>query len=165
MIVKPAFDAADTNHHHQERLGYTFDAYLLGFCDDIARLMVKYLFQSHEPNADDDACIDEGEGEILSRISESQVHNAKDWEHVSVPQERVFLFPGALPHRLHESGPYDEIAHCDGCGNEIKSTTVRKCTVCFDFDLCTRCYPRRSREHFSGKHKFTTEKLSKSKQS
>ena len=50
-----------------------------------------------------------------------------------------------------------EVVHCDGCHRVIEGL-VMKCTDCFDFDLCEDCYPVVSKDHFSGCHKFVTEK-------
>ena len=55
---------------------------------------------------------------------------------------------------------YKEVAHCDGCKKEIKGV-IHKCIECFDFDLCRKCYPKLSKEHHNGEHKFATEKAQK----
>ena len=36
------------------------------------------------------------------------------------------------------------------------NTLIYKCTVCFDYDLCSECYPKQSKTHFNGRHVFTS---------
>jgi hypothetical protein len=87
----------------------------------------------------------------------------KDWSSVKVPRERVFLFPGAVPPATGSNDgddsseiTYREVAHCDGCSERIEGT-IHKCMSCFDFDLCDKCYPTMSKQHYKGKHKFASE--------
>ena len=133
------------------REGYVFDAYLLGFCDDVTRVLVKEMTGSEE----------KAEGKLLACLKEDdELYNANDWSSVALPKDRVFLFPGAS--RGDDSSSeysYREIAHCDGCSGEI-SGTIRTCVQCFDYDLCEACYPKLSKSHHNGQHKFLTEPAS-----
>ena len=81
-----------------------------------------------------------------------------DWQTTSIPHDRILLFPGAIASTGDTTNEtYIEVAHCDGCNNKI-TETIYKCTQCFDYDLCHKCYPSMSRDHFSGKHKFAVDK-------
>ena len=117
-----------TDANHDFRKDYVFDAYLLGFCDDVTRALGKHVFASDNAGdvVDDD---DDGndpatsnrsctEGELLATVlkqtpsvdkgqhknddpaqEEEGVHSYSrdDWSVITVPPERVFLFPGAQP--------------------------------------------------------------------
>ena len=103
-------------------------------------------------------------------------NNDNEWSTVTVPRERVILFPGALPAASSSNNNtkdknnnnsqdtnlvdevYHEIAHCDGCSQQIpQGRPIFKCCKCFDFDLCQRCYPKVSKLHCNGKHTFRRE--------
>lgn len=140
----------DENEEHEFREGYTFDAYMLGFCDDVTRALVKEMKGEDVSN--------EVEGQILSSLDD---HNSTEnkWQTTSIPHDRILLFPGALAStgETNEGSSYVEVAHCDGCNEKIVGT-IRKCIQCFDFDLCNKCYPKISKLHFNGKHKFAVDK-------
>lgn len=143
------------------REDYVFDAYLLGYCDDVTRALGKKLFSTPDGNAPDSASgTGLEEGELLSCVLEASsesAYSASDWAAVHVPTDRVFLFPGALaPTGMSEEAPFREIAHCDGCSKQIEGT-IQKCLVCFDYDLCRMCFPVLSKSHYDGKHHFTAE--------
>lgn len=129
----------------QFRDNYVFDAYLLGFCDDITRALAKQMFKG-ETNGNkltsrvqtyDNA----NGGTILSTvlIGNDPDFKADEWSQISVPPDRVLLFPGALPSNnlALEEVEYQEIAHCDGCLQRIHGD-IRKCVCCFDYDLCQK---------------------------
>lgn len=165
-------DDSDSDDDEKEfRESYVFDAYLLGFCDDVARALGKRLFSL------DDGVKSEtvDRGELLATVLENRDENkdddddgddgqddssycAGDWIGVEVPKERVFLFPGAqAPAEIGaEEASYQEIAHCDGCSHRIAGT-IHKCVTCFDYDLCQKCFPILSKSHFDGEHNFTME--------
>lgn len=103
----------------------------------------------------------------------------------TIPPERIILFPGAdidididiiasstannknktnnradEYNKEEETTIYEEIAHCDGCSqiiNTFNGNKIYKCSICFDYDLCSICYPKQSKKHCNGKHKFHTE--------
>jgi hypothetical protein len=80
--------------------------------------------------------------------------------------ERVFLFPGAqtpptkddknLGGKDLEEPMYREVVYCDGCSEKIIGT-IQKCVMCFDYDLCQKCYPKLSKSHYDGTHHFIAE--------
>ena len=155
-------DSCSGEEERDFREGYVFDAYLLGFCDDVTRALGKMLFSAEDELETETS----DRGELLSTVLENTNENdedessykASDWTGVDVPQERVFLFPGALApaEAGAEDVGYQEVAHCDGCAKRIEGT-IQKCVTCFDYDLCHKCFPTLSKSHFDGKHIFTTE--------
>eukprot|EP00978_Attheya_sp_CCMP212_P003064 scaffold6251_cov52-Attheya_sp.AAC.2 len=87
---------------------------------------------------------------------------------MQMPHNRVFLFPGAmlqtngaLQKKEEDMYTHTEVAHCDGCQEEIVGPILHKCSQCFDFDLCQTCYPSVSVQHYHGKHTFITESRTK----
>lgn len=101
-------------------------------------------------------------GKLLSSLDEDdELCRINDWKaplEAGIPADRVFLFPGAqAPCKDDQSElTYREVAHCDGCSKRIAGT-ILKCSVCFDYDLCQKCYPALSKTHYSGTHEFATE--------
>jgi hypothetical protein len=96
------------------RDSYVFDAYLLGFCDDVSRALARRLFSSstaeasaaHPDDAPDGVDRDdrEDEGALLSCLKDDETnerYRKKDWTESKIsskiPPERIFLFPGAVP--------------------------------------------------------------------
>jgi hypothetical protein len=128
---------------------------LLGFCDDVTRALAKELF-----SASSETPVEVEERKVLAALSdEDELYDAEDWKSTGVPRERVFLFPGAQASsgEAASSDPsYQEVAHCDGCSKRIVGT-IRKCASCFDYDLCTKCFPKLSKMHYDGKHHFAAE--------
>jgi hypothetical protein len=164
-ILTDVQDERDQIDEKDFREGYVFDAYLLGFCDDIIRVLARSLFCA-ETN---DAIKYKTEGELLSVVTSKKeeakcdIHLIEDWKCVTIPHNRVFLFPGALAPPLKSGNSddastfsYREVAHCDGCSKRIEGI-IRKCLSCFDYDLCTTCYPTFHKKHFKGKHVFASE--------
>lgn len=161
-------DPDDTEQEKDFREGYVFDAYLLGFCDDINRVLARSLFSDEKSDAVE--CTSPStEGELLSTVTsrendtEYDIYSVRDWKNVKIPHNRVFLFPGALAPSIKNGNSddasvlsYREVAHCDGCSKRIEGT-IRKCLSCFDYDLCMDCYPSLSKNHFKGKHVFASE--------
>jgi Zinc finger, ZZ type len=185
------------------RDGYIFDAYLLGFCDDVTRLLAKRLFaddiaetttattedEQSQPNTRCQLLAKVRERDALKNLDDSddnkqscnnaleeedvdddsielEAHKAELWKFCAVPPERVVLFPGAEPTSGNGYGDdgeddnseltFREIAHCDGCAKRIEKT-IYKCNACFDYDLCTTCFPKLSKTHCGGGHVFTAE--------
>ena len=155
---------ADSNASEKEfRKNYVFDAYLLGFCDDVTRALARKLFDCPE-TPDKKRRRKKGKdpygGRQLTSVLLGQVEEfeAEDWESLTIPAERVLLFPGALASKDDTSEvTYREIAHCDGCSKRIYGT-IQKCVNCFDYDLCVSCFPRLSKTHFDGSHCFSAER-------
>ena len=155
-------DSSNGDGEKDTREGYVFDAYLLGFCDDVTRAIGKKLFSAEDELETEIS----DRGELLSTVLKNTNHsdedgssyNAVDWIGVDVPKERVFLFPGALApaEAGAEEVSYQEVAQCDGCSKRIEGT-IQKCVTCFDYDLCQKCFPALSKSHFDGKHNFTAE--------
>lgn len=146
------------------RSDYVFDAYLLGFCDDVTRALGKKLFPNLEETSIDSSESDTEEGKLLATVLDSNngtgddsSFSAERWGSVLVPPDRVFLFPGAqAPTETADEIAYREIAQCDGCSVRIVGT-IRKCSSCFDYDLCQDCYPLLSKTHYNGEHHFASE--------
>jgi len=161
------------------RENYIFDAYMLGFCDDVTRALVKEMKDktNHESSDTNDkqkkkknSKNNNGttdiptEAKLLAALTKrDKVFTKEGWSNVRIPGERVFLFPGAIsPDDDSSELTYREVAHCDGCAKEIK-VKVHKCIQCFDYDLCRMCYPKLSKDHFDGKHKFAAEQIERRK--
>lgn len=160
------------------RKNYVFDAYLLGFCDDVTRALARQLFNKpvipvsperkrRRRNASTKTTKtihDPYGGRLLTTVLDGNDKDLKadDWHSITVPPERVLLFPGALSSKDDSSSgevTYREIAHCDGCSKRIRGV-IHKCVTCFDYDLCQKCFPKLSKTHFDGKHQFNIERAS-----
>lgn len=153
-IVRPPMsnfeEDSDSDDEEEEdfREDYVFDATLLGFCDDVTRALVKEMTGASEESE---------EGKLLSCLEDDdELYSAEEWDGLTLPKDRVFLFPGASRSDDISEYSYREIAHCDGCAEQI-SGTVRKCVQCFDYDLCESCYPKLSKKHHNGEHTFSSE--------
>jgi len=164
-VVHPSTRSVDSTEGETDpRDNYVFDAYLLGFCDDVTRCLAKKLFQDDAPPTPADKKRRNGGGKPLGRLltkvlkGEDSEYDAEDWESLTVPPERVLLFPGAQASHSDstEELTYREIAHCDGCSKRIRGT-IKKCIACFDYDLCQNCFPHLSKLHYDGTHKFSAE--------
>lgn len=155
-------DEEETEEEKDFRDDYVFDAYLLGFCDDVTRALAKKLFsdnQNESPGSDDAPEV--AKGKLLAALADDDAHYSKDdWKTTSnIPPERIFLFPGAeAPSKDDDASEltYREIAQCDGCSERIVGT-IHKCTTCFDFDVCQKCFPVMSKTHYDGQHHFVAE--------
>lgn len=146
-----AHDDDENDENEKEfRQDYIFDAYLLGFCDDVTRTLVKEMTQSNDSRGKEGgrllACLGEGD----------ERYTLVDWASTALPRDRVLLFPGALSGDSTFEYSYREIAHCDGCAEQIAGT-IRKCKQCFDYDLCESCFPKMSLKHHGGTHAFSAE--------
>ena len=137
----------DEDEEQDHRNGYIFDACLLGFCDEVTRSLVraiegKDIYTSNE--------------QVFAPSTKGTSRATKKVNLMNHPAEHVLLFAGAnLDNDQHSETEYDEIVHCDACENIIDGPgRGMRCTVCFDYDLCTRCYPRMKGKHFSDRHKF-----------
>jgi hypothetical protein len=175
--------SADGMAENDFRENYGFDAYLLGYCDDVTRALARKLFINNYYKSDrNEERIDKNKrqktlgvveslqsrycGGLLTKVLQGQdgYWKASDWSEIKreIPPERVLLFPGAIPSNKHdkdtasEDVTYQEIVHCDGCTKRIEGV-IKKCVNCFDFDLCSDCFPIVSKTHFDGTHRFNTE--------
>lgn len=163
-VVRPSTRSADSTEYEKDpRDDYVFDAYLMGFCDDVTRSLAKKLFTDDVPQTPaEKKRRGKPAGRLLSKVlkGEDNEYDADDWEALAVPPERVLLFPGAQASQADTVGTdeltYREIAHCDGCSKRIKGT-IQKCVACFDYDLCQKCFPSLSKIHHGGKHSFSAE--------
>jgi NAD-dependent SIR2 family protein deacetylase len=150
-IVRPPMsnfeEDSDSDDDEDFRKDYVFDALLLGFCDDVTRALVKEM--TGTPNDE--------KGKLLSCLEDDdELYDIGEWDSLTLPKDRVFLFPGASRGDDISEYSYREIAHCDGCAKQITGT-VRKCVQCFDYDLCEACYPMLSKKHHKGQHTFSSE--------
>lgn len=192
------------------RDGYVFDAYLLGNCDDVTRVLGKLLFPAPSTTNQNTRHPTEKEmmtttspkttiGRLLATLpDDDEEFSSRDWKAATnVPFDRVFLFPGAQTtpcnnnnnnnstmtttlndvtynnnnnnskhsdditnkYKTFEEPLYREVVYCDGCGERIVGT-IQKCVTCFDYDLCSKCFPKQSETHYNGKHHFVPEKSS-----
>jgi NAD-dependent SIR2 family protein deacetylase len=163
-VVQPSTRCADSEEEEKDlRDQYVFDAILLGFCDEVTRRLAKKMFiddgcRTASPDTKPAGC--KAAGRLLTEVlkGNDDEYKAENWKTLSVPPERVLLFAGALA--SHNDGQeeltYQEIAHCDGCSNQIHGT-IQKCVVCFDYDLCQNCFPSLSKTHYDGIHTFSAE--------
>ena len=163
-LVHPAESAlvndenSDEDEEKDFREDYVFDAYLLGFCDDVTRALGKVMFPS-KTMAMEESDVSQEKNCSSTESCGCNVESAWDWSKIKVPHDRIFLFPGAQTSAQADDASdisYREVAHCDGCSNRIEGQ-IRKCMSCFDFDLCSACYPLMSKKHFDGKHRFSVE--------
>jgi NAD-dependent SIR2 family protein deacetylase len=139
----------DEDEDEEFRENYTFDAYLLGFCDDVTRALVKEM-NTVSGTSDD--------GKLLAALENNDpIFSLDDWQSNTIPSDRIFLFPGAMHKSDDDDLTYTEVANCDGCEEEIIGA-IRKCVQCFDYDLCENCYPALSKTHHNGSHTFAIER-------
>eukprot|EP00977_Amphora_coffeiformis_P007966 scaffold1793_cov173-Amphora_coffeaeformis.AAC.21 len=158
------------------REDYVFDAYLLGNCDDVTRALVRELRADDTGDSQPKPLDDLVEmGRLLSEVRADKIvesdadyagddsevlYRAQDWETAKVPAERVFLFPGAQPPTPSmEDSPVQlqEVCHCNACSKRICKGHIHKCLECFDYDLCSICFPKVSKNHYKGQHTFGIE--------
>ena len=161
-IVHPPESLEDEGVHDDEddgcdfRKNYVFDAYLLGDCDVVTRALAQDLFRP--PKEMSSSYIAPSNVQLLTTLLQESPAAKKEWNAMSVPSERVFIFPGAEAPPPNASEPtWRELAHCDGCTQPITTGTIQKCSVCFDYDLCPKCYPFFSQTHYNGEHAFAAE--------
>jgi NAD-dependent SIR2 family protein deacetylase len=163
-IVQPSTRSADSDEEEKERRdNYVFDAFLLGYCDDVTRRLAKKLFPDDTrltKGVDENLGGGQPSGRLLTEVLKGDdcEYNSASWKALTVPPERVLLFAGAQPSHKddQEELTYREIAHCDGCSKRIRGT-IQKCVVCFDYDLCQECFPNLSKSHYDGLHTFSSE--------
>lgn len=143
VLPKVCADEIDSDDEEDTREGYIFDASLLGNCDDVVKGIIRALDWKIE-----------GGLEPSTSLLEACENDTGLTDVVG----RSYFFPGAVIVSLDEDNYKEEIVNCDGCGKKI-ATNVMKCTQCFDFDLCSKCFPNVSKKHYRGRHKFKSEKL------
>jgi len=137
------------------RNNYVFDACLLGFCDEITTFLMKKL-SSQKVAFSTSTC----EGKVYSNAFFSKTSPAPTLGPYNHPADRILLFKGALVEEPATSNELSlsckEVAHCDEC-MKIINGRIFKCTICFDFDLCGKCYRTVPKKHYNGKHIFLAE--------
>ena len=135
----------DPNEEHDHRDGYMFDVCLLGFCDEVTRSLAK-LMAGEEVHV--------GDGKLLCDSNCSKMMDPSRL--LNHPAERILLFPGtSLEENISSESEYHEVVQCDACDQIIDdSNGGMRCTICFDYDLCKKCYPKAKKGHFSGNHIF-----------
>jgi len=77
------------------------------------------------------------------------------------PEENILLFSGynddydenTTKDLKSSSSTLHESVYCDVCQTLIQER-IMTCTTCFDYDLCSSCFPSQSKLHFDGKHTF-----------
>ena len=158
---------ADDEKDFREKEGYVFDAYLLGYCDDITRTLAKKLFADETSDSDSekdekkqthcqllatvrkcDAAKQEGEhgedsdSEKDDDSTELQAHRAADWSFCNLPDERVVLFPGAEPTK---GSGYGDDGEEDDNNSEVTFREVAHCDGCSKriegmIQKCVECF-------------------------
>ena len=187
-IDRASSDSGSEDDEDKEfRDDYVFDAYLLGFCDDVTRVLAKKLFNSESEGQEDNQThcqllatlretnAEKRKGEETNRDDENDddsatepvAFKAHDWAFCKLPEERVVLFPGAEPSKGNGYGDdRDEDENSEVTFREVAHCdgctkrivgTIQKCVDCFDYDLCQKCYPKLSKSHCNGEHVFAAE--------
>lgn len=73
------------------------------------------------------------------------------------PKESVLLFQGAEVTNSHAiNSQQKEVVHCDSC-HQLVEGSIYCCKLCFDYDLCSTCYPTVKLTHADGSHEFRVE--------
>ena len=148
-------DGSEDDEDREFRENYVFDAYLLGFCDDVTRVLAKKLFNSESEEQEDNqthcqllATLREtNSGESCSKDvadeSESDDHSddgsnndddgelvgfkVGDWTFCKLPEERVVLFPGAEPSK---GNGYGDDGDEEDENSEVTFREVAHCDGC-----------------------------------
>jgi len=146
------------------RVNYIFDAYLLGDCDSVTSSISDELgwgtlappSDKHESKSKKNR---KGSSKYKAPFNCMVVSNDSPLAKQEIAQ-RTLLFQGAVV-EVNDDGNHEveanEVVHCDGCGHEIVGK-IMKCNQCFDFDVCQQCFPKLSKNHFSGSHTFSKER-------
>lgn len=143
----------DDDEEKDFRETYVFDAYLLGFCDDVTRVLAKKLFNSESQEQEDN----QTHCELLATLRELKTgktndknkgdhdesdddndsgsdyddalvgFKADDWSLCKLPEDRVVLFPGADPSK--GSGYGDDGGEEDE-NSEVTFREVAHCDGC-----------------------------------
>lgn len=157
-------EAGDDDSDEDFREGYIFDAYLLGFCDDITRTLARNLFASARDRTtqarvpkrthcqllatvrrraaekiegdddDSDACEDDDGTELVA-------HKADDWSFCNLPDDRIVLFPGAEPSKGNSYGDDGE----EDANSEVTFREIAHCDGCSKriigtIQKCVECF-------------------------
>ena len=73
------------------------------------------------------------------------------------PKESVLLFQGAEVTNSHAiNSQQKEVVHCDSC-HQLVEGSIYCCKLCFDYDLCSTCYPTVKLTHADGSQEFRVE--------
>lgn len=147
---------SDDDEERDFRDDYVFDAYLLGYCDDVTRLLAKNLFSTDTRDGEGDkpeekqtfcqllstvrernsskveldgAASENGENDDDADDEQSvepEMFKAEDWAFCKVPEERVVLFHGAEPSRGSGYGYDGE----EDANSEVTFREVAQCDGC-----------------------------------
>ena len=146
---------SDDDEERDFREDYVFDAYLLGYCDDVTRLLAKKLFSTDTRDGEGDkpeqsqtfcqllstvrerssnkaeldgAASENGENDDADEdhIVEPEMFKAEDWAFCKVPDERVVLFHGAEPSVGSGYGDDGE----EDANSEVTFREVAQCDGC-----------------------------------
>ena len=94
-------------------------------------------------------------GTTSETIKNLVVNNASCLKNQS--PKSVLLFNGAITNNTSEESSLQKLlVYCDGCKQQIERI-IYCCKTCFDFDLCSQCYPQLSQTHANGTHDFVLE--------
>lgn len=159
-------DEESDDEEREFREGYVFDAYLLGYCDDITRTLAKNLFTPTEgdrnPEAEeqtqthcqllatvrkrDSAKLGKEEDEEDSDSEDDdsadlEAHKAGDWSFCHLPDERIVLFPGAEPSKGNGYGDDCE----EDANSEVTFREIAHCDGCSKrivgtIQKCVECF-------------------------
>jgi hypothetical protein len=125
---------------------FLFDICLLGDCDNVVRVIKDQLMRSDISASTIDKLVRFADDKDTSWLKQQ-------------PHDTVLLFDGAVTNTVSDHSSIQkliEVVYCDGCSKEIKCQ-IHCCQTCFDFDLCSQCFPTVSRVHADGNHKFVLE--------
>lgn len=187
LVNRNIVSAPNSSKQYHESTGkrYLFDACLLGYCGKFLVFRGYSIYVSSNVNFSDCAfalSIDDVVHALKKKMIEAKFEvsagtqnfdktinsqipfgvipdeSAGEWLQ-SQPVESVLLFPGAITYSLQEPDNDDlKIrVHCDGCQKEVGGL-VYSCETCFDFDLCSDCFPKLSKTHADGTHNFNQDR-------
>lgn len=180
--VSPPKTSSTCDNDDDEKLrdggSYIFDACMLGNCDEITRSLVQEMdWLEKEKSGKKEKCDNiaiSNDCSLLRKDDKISKQSNSTSKIKKIPEviptsscarmegnpilDRTFIFKGAVLDN-DEEVLINETVHCDGCTAEI-SGVVMRCSTCFDYDLCKKCYKKEKKEknHFSGLHDFIAEK-------
>ena len=162
-------DGSKDDEEKEFRENYVFDAYLLGFCDDVTRVLAKKLFNSESQDQEDNqtycrllatlrelnsgkrgkeevdlgATSDNNDGHSNDDDAGELVgFKADDWTFCKLPEERVVLFPGADPSK---GNGYGDDGDKEDENSEVTFREVAHCDGCSKrivgtIQKCVNCF-------------------------
>ena len=157
---------ASNNQMEGFRHDYSFDANLLGNCDDVTSSLVTQLGWDKEfKELIMSSSIHSKENSLSSLLCHNEI------EGIAMDRTLCFRTKGVDTedndckicnddeNSMEQKNSTDEINTeviiCDGCSKSIQSgQIIMTCLECFDFDLCLHCFKTKAKTHFKGIHKF-----------